>query len=38
VLGASRGEEGILGAGIREALLRQTLFGPALRHARAMLA
>ncbi len=38
VLGASRGEAGVLGSGIREALLRQTLFEPALEHARAMLA
>jgi glucose-6-phosphate dehydrogenase assembly protein OpcA len=37
-LGASRGEAGVLGSGIREALLRQTLFEPALEHARAMLA
>jgi len=38
VLGASRGEAGILGAGVREALLRQTLFEPALKHARTMVA
>ena len=37
VLGASRGEGGVLGEGIREALLRSPLYDPALEHARAML-
>jgi hypothetical protein len=34
VLGASRGEAGILGEGIRQALLRDTTFAPALRCAK----
>jgi hypothetical protein len=38
VLGASRGEAGILGEGIRQALLRDPTYGPALRTARSMLA
>jgi hypothetical protein len=33
VLGASRGEPGILGDGIRHALLRDRAFGPAAREA-----
>ena len=37
VLGASRGETGILGEGIRQALLRDPTYGPALRAASAML-
>jgi hypothetical protein len=37
VLGASRGEAGILGEGIRQALLRDPTYGPALRTARSML-
>jgi len=37
VLGASRGEAGILGEGIRQALLRDPTYGPALRGACAML-
>ena len=37
VLGASRGETGILGEGIRQALLRDATYGPALRTASAML-
>ena len=37
VLGASRGEAGILGEGIRQALLRDPTYGPALRSARSML-
>jgi hypothetical protein len=37
VLGASRGEVGILGEGIRQALLRDPTYGPALRAASAML-
>jgi len=37
VLGASRGEGGILGEGIRQALLRSPLYDPALEQARAML-
>jgi hypothetical protein len=36
VLGASRGEAGILGEGIRQALLRDPTYRPALEHARAM--
>lgn len=32
VLGASRGEGGILGEGVRQALLRDTTYGPALDH------
>ncbi len=35
VLGASRGEGGILGEGVRQALLRDPTYGPALAHARA---
>ncbi|HEX8121891.1 MAG TPA: glucose-6-phosphate dehydrogenase assembly protein OpcA [Solirubrobacteraceae bacterium] len=35
VLGASRGEPGILGEGIRQALLRDPTYGPALSAARA---
>jgi hypothetical protein len=38
VLGASRGEAGILGEGIRQALLRDPTYVPALRAATAMLA
>jgi glucose-6-phosphate dehydrogenase assembly protein OpcA len=34
VLGASRGEGGILGEGVRQALLRDPTYGPALRVAR----
>jgi glucose-6-phosphate dehydrogenase assembly protein OpcA len=37
VLGASRGEGGILGEGIRQALLRDPTYGPALAAAEAML-
>lgn len=37
VLGASRGEPGILGEGIRQALLREPTYGPALRDAATML-
>jgi glucose-6-phosphate dehydrogenase assembly protein OpcA len=37
VLGASRGETGILGEGIRQALLRDPTYGPALAAASAML-
>jgi glucose-6-phosphate dehydrogenase assembly protein OpcA len=37
VLGASRGEAGILGEGIRQALLRDPTYGPALLSARGML-
>ena len=33
VLGASRGEGGILGEGVRQALLRDFTYGPALEHA-----
>ncbi len=36
--GASRGEAGILGEGIRQALLRDPTYVPALRAATAMLA
>jgi glucose-6-phosphate dehydrogenase assembly protein OpcA len=36
ILGASRGEGGILGEGIRQALLRDPTYAPALRAARAM--
>jgi hypothetical protein len=36
VLGASRGEGGILGEGVRQALLRDPTYGPALTAARAM--
>jgi hypothetical protein len=38
VLGASRGEGGILGEGVRQALLRDRTYGPALAAARDMLA
>jgi glucose-6-phosphate dehydrogenase assembly protein OpcA len=38
VLGASRGESGILGEGIRQALLRDPTYAPALEAAAAMLA
>jgi glucose-6-phosphate dehydrogenase assembly protein OpcA len=38
VLGASRGESGILGEGIRQALLRDPTYAPALEAATAMLA
>jgi glucose-6-phosphate dehydrogenase assembly protein OpcA len=38
VLGASRGEPGILGEGIRHALMRDPTYKPALSAARAMLA
>jgi glucose-6-phosphate dehydrogenase assembly protein OpcA len=34
ILGASRGEGGILGEGVRQALLRDQTYGPALRAAR----
>ena len=37
VLGASRGEGGILGEGIRQALLRDPTYGPALAAAQQML-
>ncbi len=37
VLGASRGEGGILGEGVRQALLRDSTYRPALEAARAML-
>ena len=37
VLGASRGEAGILGEGIRQALLRDPTYGPALAAAASML-
>jgi hypothetical protein len=37
VLGASRGEQGILGEGIRQALLRDPTYVPALRAAQEML-
>jgi glucose-6-phosphate dehydrogenase assembly protein OpcA len=36
VLGASRGEAGILGEGVRQALLRDPTYGPALSAAREM--
>lgn len=38
VLGASRGEAGILGEGIRQALLRDKVYSPALRVAEQMVA
>jgi hypothetical protein len=38
VLGASRGEAGILGEGIRQAFLRDPTYGPALEAARTLLA
>ncbi len=34
ILGASRGEAGILGEGVRQALLRDPTYGPALAAAR----
>jgi hypothetical protein len=37
VLGASRGEAGILGEGIRQALLRDPTYTPAVRCGRAFL-
>jgi glucose-6-phosphate dehydrogenase assembly protein OpcA len=37
VLGASRGEAGILGEGVRQALLRDATYAPALRCARAFI-
>jgi glucose-6-phosphate dehydrogenase assembly protein OpcA len=37
VLGASRGEQGILGEGVRQALLRDPTYRPALDSARALL-
>ena len=37
IVGASRGESGILGEGIRQALLRDPTYGPALKAASAML-
>jgi glucose-6-phosphate dehydrogenase assembly protein OpcA len=37
VMGASRGEAGILGEGIRQALLRDRMYGPALSAAEQML-
>ena len=37
ILGASRGEQGILGEGIRQALLRDPTYLPALKAAQAML-
>jgi glucose-6-phosphate dehydrogenase assembly protein OpcA len=36
VLGASRGEAGILGEGVRQALLRDPTYGPALKAARGL--
>jgi glucose-6-phosphate dehydrogenase assembly protein OpcA len=36
VLGASRGEHGVLGEGVRQALLRDPAYGPALAAARAL--
>ena len=36
ILGASRGEGGILGEGVRQALLRDPTYGPALQAARAL--
>jgi glucose-6-phosphate dehydrogenase assembly protein OpcA len=38
ILGASRGEQGVLGEGIRQALLRDHTYVPALQAARTMLA
>ena len=38
ILGASRGETGVLGEGIRQALLRDPTYVPALGDARTMLA
>ena len=37
VLGASRGEAGILGEGVRQALLRDPTYKPALSAARELL-
>ena len=37
MVGASRGEAGILGEGIRQAMLRDKGYGPALSAAQAML-
>jgi glucose-6-phosphate dehydrogenase assembly protein OpcA len=37
VLGASRGEPGVLGEGVRQALLRDPAYAPALRAARALI-
>ena len=37
ILGASRGESGILGEGIRQALLRDATYTPALRAAATLL-
>ena len=37
MLGASRGEAGIFGEGIRQTLLHETIYSPALEHAQAML-
>jgi hypothetical protein len=37
LIGASRGESGILGEGIRQALLRDQTYGPALAAAQEML-
>jgi hypothetical protein len=37
VLGASRGESGILGEGVRQALLRDPTYKPALSAARELL-
>jgi len=36
VLGASRGESGILGEGVRQALLRDPTYAPALNAARVL--
>ena len=36
ILGASRGESGILGEGIRQSLLRDPTYGPALAAAETM--
>jgi hypothetical protein len=36
VLGASRGEHGVLGEGVRQALLRDPAYGDALDGARAL--
>jgi hypothetical protein len=36
ILGASRGESGILGEGIRQALLRDPTYTPALKAANAL--
>lgn len=36
ILGASRGEGGILGEGVRQALLRDPTYRPALEHARSL--